>query len=249
VDSPGGSSFASEIILDEIRALQEAGKPVVASMGSVAASGGYVISMYADRVFASPSTITGSIGIFGMFPTYQRTLDAVGITTDGIGSTPWSGELRPDRAMSEQAKHLFQLAINDGYQDFIGSVADSRGMEVEAVDAIGQGQVWTGMDALNNGLIDELGGLDDAIAAAAELAEISDEDFGIKIIEQELSPTQQMLIDLIGTAASMGVDVSGWAGQSSVVDDIKDIVAEKTSTLLRFNDPKGIYSHCFCDIR
>jgi len=248
VDSPGGSSFASEIILDEIRALQEAGKPVVASMGSVAASGGYVISMYADRVFASPSTITGSIGIFGMFPTYQRTLDAVGITTDGIGSTPWSGELRPDRAMSEQAKQLFQMVINDGYQDFIGAVADSRGMEVEAVDAIGQGQVWTGMDALNNGLIDELGGLDDAIAAAAELAEISD-DFGIKIIEQELSPTQQVLIDLIGTAASMGVDVSGWAGQSSVVDDIKDLVAEKTSTLLRFNDPKGVYSHCFCDIR
>ena len=248
VDSPGGSSFASEIILDEIRALQEAGKPVVASMGSVAASGGYVISMYADRVFASPSTITGSIGIFGMFPTYQRTLDAVGITTDGIGSTPWSGELRPDRAMSEQAKLLFQMVINDGYQDFIGAVADSRGMEVEAVDAIGQGQVWTGMDALNNGLIDELGGLDDAIAAAAELAEISD-DFGIKIIEQELSPTQQVLIDLIGTAASMGVDVSGWAGQSSVVDDIKDLVAEKTSTLLRFNDPKGVYSHCFCDIR
>jgi protease-4 len=249
VDSPGGSSFASEIIMDEIRALQEEGKPVVASMSSVAASGGYVISMYADRVIASPSTITGSIGIFGMFPTYQRTLDAIGIATDGIGSTPWSGELRPDRAMSDQAKHLFQLAINDGYQDFIGSVADSRGMEIDAVDAIGQGQVWTGMDALNNGLVDELGGLDDAIAAAAELAEISDEDFGIKIIEQELSPTQQMLIDLLGTATSLGVDVSGWAGQRSLVDDIKDSVAEKTSTFLRFNDPKGIYSHCFCDIR
>jgi len=249
VDSSGGSAFASEIIMDEIIALQEAGKPVVASMSSVAASGGYVISMYADRVFASPSTITGSIGIFGMFPTYQRTLGAVGIVTDGVGSTPLSGELRPDRAMSDQAKQLFQMVINDGYQDFIGSVADSRGMEIEAVDAIGQGQVWTGMDALNNGLVDELGGLDDAIAAAAELAEISDEDFGIKTIEQELSPTEQMLIDLIGTVASMGVDVSGWAGQRSLVDDIKDSVAEKTGTMLRFNDPKGVYSHCFCDIR
>lgn len=249
VDSPGGSSFASEIIMDEIRALQEEGKPVVASMSSVAASGGYVISMYADRVIASPSTITGSIGIFGMFPTYQRTLDAVGIATDGIGSTPWSGELRPDRAMSDQAKYLFQLAINDGYQDFISSVADSRGMEIDAVDAIGQGQVWTGIDALNNGLVDELGGLDDAIAAAAELAEIGDEDFGIKSIEQELSPTEQMLIDLLGAAASIGVDVSGWAGQRSLVDDIRDSVAEKTRTLLRFNDPKGVYSHCFCDIR
>ena len=249
VDSPGGSAFASEIIVDEILALQEEGKPVVASMGSVAASGGYQISMYADRIFASPSTITGSIGIFGMFPTYQRTLDAIGIATDGIGSTPWSGELRPDRAMSEHAKQLFQLVIDDGYQDFIGSVADSREMEIDAVDAIGQGQVWTGMDALNNGLVDELGGLDDAIAAAAELAEISDEDFGIKVIDQELSATEQMLIDLIGTIATLGIDVSGWAGQRSLVDDIKDSVAEKTNALLRFNDPKGVYSHCLCDMR
>ena len=249
VDSPGGSAFASEIIVDEILALQEEGKPVVASMGSVAASGGYQLSMYADRIFASPSTITGSIGIFGMFPTYQRTLEAVGIATDGIGSTPWSGELRPDRAMSEHAKRLFQLVIDDGYQDFIGSVADSRSMEIDAVDAIGQGQVWTGMDALNNGLVDELGGLDDAIAAAAELAEISDEDFGIKSIDQELSPTEQILIDLISTFATLGIDVSGWAGQRSLVGDIKDSVAEKTNTLLRFNDPKGVYSHCFCDIR
>lgn len=249
VDSSGGSSFASEIIMDEIIALQEAGKPVVASMSSVAASGGYVISMHADRVFASPSTITGSIGIYGIFPTYQRTLDAVGIATDGIGSTSLSGQLRPDRAMSDQAKRLFQMMINDGYQDFIGSVAESRGMEIDAVDAIGQGQVWTGMDALNNGLVDELGGLDDAIAAAAELAEISDEEFGIKNIDQELSPGEQMLIDLLGGAASMGIDVSGWAVQRSLVDDIKDSVAAKTSTILRFNDPKGVYSHCFCDIR
>jgi len=158
VDSPGGSAFASEIINDEILAVREAGKPVVASMGSVAASGGYLISMNADQIFASPSTITGSIGIFGMFPTYQRTLDAVGIATDGVGSTPWSGELRPDRQMSDHTKALFQLVINDGYQDFIGSVAESREMEIEAVDAIGQGQVWTGMDGLNNGLVDELGG-------------------------------------------------------------------------------------------
>lgn len=249
VDSPGGSAFAAEIIVDEILALQAEGKPVVASMGSVAASGGYQISMYADRIFASPSTITGSIGIFGMFPTYQRTLDAVGVATDGIGSTPWSGELRPDRAMSEHMKQLFQLMINDGYRDFIGSVADGRGMEIDAVDAIGQGQVWTGMDALNNGLVDELGGLDDAIAAAAELAEISDEDFGIKTIDQELSATEQMLIDLISTFAALGIDVSGWAGQRSLVDDIKDSVAEKTSTFLRFNDPKGVYSHCLCDVR
>jgi protease-4 len=249
VDSPGGSAFASEIIMDEIVALQEEGKPVVASMGSVAASGGYLIAMNADRVFASPSTITGSIGIFGMFPTYQRTLDAIGIATDGIGTTPWSGEFRPDREMSDRARKLFQLVINDGYQDFIGSVAESREMDIDAVDAIGQGQVWTGMDALNNGLIDELGGLDDAIAAAAELAEISDDKFGIKAIEQELSPTEQMIVDLLSVVRTAGMDLSGWGGDSSLIDDITLSIAEKARPLLRFNDPKGVYAHCLCDIK
>jgi protease-4 len=235
--------------MDEIVALQEEGKPVVASMGSVAASGGYLIAMNADRVFASPSTITGSIGIFGMFPTYQRTLDAIGIATDGIGTTPWSGEFRPDREMSDRARKLFQLVINDGYQDFIGSVAESREMDIDAVDAIGQGQVWTGMDALNNGLIDELGGLDDAIAAAAELAEISDDKFGIKAIEQELSPTEQMIVDLLSVVRTAGMDLSGWGGDSSLIDDITLSIAEKARPLLRFNDPKGVYAHCLCDIK
>jgi len=249
VDSPGGSAFASEVILDEVKALQAEGKPVVASMSSVAASGGYIISMSADRVIASPSTITGSIGVFGMFPTYQRTLDAVGVATDGIGTTPWSGELRPDREMSEHGKQLFQLVIDDGYQDFISSVAESREMDITDVDAIGQGQVWTGMDALNNGLIDELGGLDDAIAVAAELASLAEGEFGIKAIEKELSPREQMIIDLMGSAATMGVDLSSWSGNRSFVDRIAQDVVDKTALLSRFNDPKGVYTHCLCDIR
>lgn len=249
VDSPGGSSFASEIITDELIALQDAGKPVVASMGSVAASGGYMIAMRADRVFASPSTITGSIGIFGMFPTYQRTLNTIGIATDGVGSTPWSGQLRPDRAMSEQAKQLFQLVIDDGYQDFISDVAESREMELDAVDAIGQGQVWTGMDALNNGLIDELGALDDAIRAAADLGGLGESGYGIKYIEQELSPSEQIIVDLLGAASTMGVDLSRWTKRTTLTDKIARDVAEKAGPLLRFNDPKGVYSHCLCDIR
>lgn len=249
VDSPGGSSFASEIIADEIIALQDAGKPVVASMGSVAASGGYMIAMRADRVFASPSTITGSIGIFGMFPTYQRTLNTIGIATDGVGTTPWSGALRPDRAMSEQAKQLFQLVIDDVYHDFISDVAESREMELDAVDAIGQGQVWTGMDALNNGLIDELGALDDAIRTAADLGGLGADGYGIKYIEQELSPSEQIIVDLLGAALTMGVDLSRWTKRVTLVDKIAQDVVEKTGPLLRFNDPKGVYSHCLCDIR
>jgi protease-4 len=248
VDSPGGSAFASEIITDEIKALRDSGKPVVASMSSVAASGGYSISMYADRIFASPSTITGSIGIFGMFPTFQRTLDAIGIATDGVGSTPWSGELRPDRAMSEHAKELFQLVINDGYDDFISGVAESRGMDKVAVDQIGQGQVWTGMDALDNGLVDELGGIEDAIMAAADLAQLEDGAYGIKYIEQELSSREQLFVELIGGAARAGFDLSGLVGRPSLIEEIAREVDEKTRTLLRFNDPKGVYSHCLCDI-
>jgi protease-4 len=249
VDSPGGSAFASEIIMDEIVALQNAGKPVIASMGSVAASGGYAISARADRIFASPATITGSIGVFGMFPTYQRTLGAIGIATDGAGSTPLSGEFRPDREMSEKSKQLFQLAINDYYDDFVTLVADSRNMDIEAVDEIGQGRSWTGVDALGNGLVDELGSLDDAVAAAAELAGLTDEDYGVKLIEQELSPTEQMLLDLLGTISALGVDVKGWAGPPSLVDSIVDDIAAKAGSLAQFNDPRGIYSHCFCDLR
>ena len=131
VDSPGGSAFASEVIRNEVEALKAAGKPVVVSMSSVAASGGYWISMAADRIFASQYTITGSIGIFGMFPTFQRSLDAIGITTDGVGTTFWAGELRPDREMTDETRTMIQLVINKGYDDFISRVAMHRDIEME----------------------------------------------------------------------------------------------------------------------
>ena len=248
VDSGGGSAFASEVILNEVKALRAAGKPVVASMGSVAASGGYVIAMGADRIFASPSTITGSIGIFGMFPTYQRTLDAIGIATDGVGTTPWSGALRPDRAMSADTKRLFQLFINDGYDNFISDVAENREMDKATVDEIGQGRVWSGVDALENGLVDELGGLDDAIAAAAELAGLEEGRYGIKRIRQELSATEQLLVDLLRSTARAGIDVAGWLGQPTLIQQIATEANEKARWLQRFNDPKGVYSHCLCDL-
>jgi protease-4 len=245
VDSPGGSAFAAELIADEIKALQADGKPVVASMSSVAASGGYVISMDADRIFASPASITGSIGVFAMLPTFQRSIAALGIATDGVGTTPWAGQLRPDREMSEQAKALVQLGVEDTYDDFISDVAASREMDKADVDLIGQGQVWTGTDALENGLVDELGELEDAIAAAAELAGL--DDYGLKYIEQELTPTQQFIIDLVGSAQWFGVDLHGLLPQPSAIERIAGGLAEQAESLLRFNDPKGIYSHCFCD--
>jgi protease-4 len=249
VDSPGGSTFASEVIMDEITALRDSGKPVVASMGSIAASAGYAISMVADHVIASPSTITGSIGIFGMFPTYQRTLEVIGVATDGVGTTPWTGEFRPDREMSDSAKQLFQLVINDGYDDFISDVAANRDMEKQDVDKIGQGQVWTGMDALGNGLVDELGTLDDAVAVAAELAGLTEDAYGIKAIEQELSPSEQVLLGFLTVAARTGLDMSLWTRDTTVLEDVAEAIMRKSESLLRFNDPKGVYSHCLCDLR
>ncbi len=248
VDSPGGSVFASEVIANEIKALRDAGKPVVASMSSVAASGGYWISVVADKIFASPSTVTGSIGIFGMIPTFQRSLAAIGIATDGVGTTPWAGELRADREMSEHTRQLIQMTIEDGYDDFISGVAENRGMEKQAVDRIGQGQVWTGTDALANGLVDELGGYDDAIAAAAELAGLAEGAYGRKTIEPQLSPTEQMVLDLLSMARRIGVDPGAFVESPAPIAAFANRLQALASRVTRFNDPKGVYSHCFCEI-
>ncbi len=248
VDSPGGSMFASEVISDEISALQEAGKPVVASMGSVAASGGYWISVVADRVIASPATVTGSIGVFGMFPTFQRTLATVGVATDGVGTTPWSGQLRPDRALSNDAKQLFQLIIEDGYDHFISGVADRRGLEKDYVDSIAQGQVWTGNDAFENGLVDQLGDFDDAIAAAAELAGLEEGAYGRKIIRKQLSPTEQMILDLLSVFRLTGIDPGDIAPEPGPIKVFSGKLQSLLEQVTRFNDPQGVYSHCFCEM-
>ena len=248
VDSPGGSAFASELILNEIEALKEDGKPVVASMSSVAASGGYWISMAADKIYANPATITGSIGVVGMFPTFQRSLAALGVTTDGVGTTPWAGEFRPDRAMSDDAKARFQMIVEKGYDDFISKVSEHRRLEKVEVDRIGQGQVWTGSDALAFGLIDGIGNLDDAIAAAAELADLEAGSYGQIIIEKELTPGEQLAVDFFTTVKWLGIDPNTFIPKPAAsMQRLVDIVAA-LSPLMRFNDPKGVYSHCFCEI-
>ncbi len=144
IDSPGGSTFASEVIRREVDELKAAGKPVVASMSSLAASGGYYIAMDADRIVASPATLTGSIGIFAMFPTFQRTLERVGVHVDGVGTTALSGEFSPVRPMGEPTKDILQQSIEHEYRRFIGMVAKSRKQDVAAIAAIAQGRVWSG---------------------------------------------------------------------------------------------------------
>lgn len=248
VDSPGGSVFASEQIRHEVEVLRAAGKPVVASMSSVAASGGYWISMAADKIYARETTITGSIGIFGMFPTFQRTLDTLGITTDGVGSTPWSGEFRQDREMSEDAKQLIQTIINRGYDEFISKVADHRNMDKKAVDTIAQGQVWTGRDALELGLIDGIGDLEFSIEMAAELAGLEADDYGTRYIEKSLSPTEQFVLDLMSSAKWIGIDLASIGIRESSLERLAGMLEGAASPLLRFNDPKGMYAYCFCSI-
>ncbi|MBT8098476.1 MAG: S49 family peptidase, partial [Gammaproteobacteria bacterium] len=192
-------------------------------------------------------TITGSIGVFGMFATYERSLGVLGITTDGVATTPWAGALRPDRTLSEETKAVFQTMIDRDYEDFIGHVASSRGMSAEVVDSIAQGRIWTGNDALANGLIDALGELGDAIDAAAELADLDTESSGLKYFEKELDPAEQMMLDMMGGAYSWGIDLTRFAQPKPALDQLAGIVEEVLTPLTRFNDPNGIYSHCFCD--
>lgn len=246
VDSPGGSSFASDLILREIQLTKEAGKPVVVSMGSVAASGGYWISMAGDKIYASPSTITGSIGIFGMLPTFQDSLAKIGVHSDGVGTTKFSGAFDPTRAMAPEMKQAFQLSIDYGYQEFITKVAKYRHMKVDDVDAIAQGRVWPGSDAKRLGLVDAYGDVDDAVAEAAKLADLG-QRYSVDYIEKQPSFLDRLLTSMandsdsslaaLGRPAAAGVPA--WYGR----------IMQMAASLGVFNDPRGIYAYCFCDVR
>lgn len=171
VNSPGGSVTASEMIRSEVLAVKEAGKPIVVSMGGLAASGGYWISTPADYIIASPSTLTGSIGIFGVINTFENSLDAIGVHTDGVETSPLAGATIT-KPLSPQFAEMMQLTIENGYSTFINLVAKARNKTPEEVDKIAQGRVWIGIDAKSNGLVDELGDFDDALKKAAQLAKL-----------------------------------------------------------------------------
>jgi len=200
IDSPGGSIMASEIIRREVAALRASGKPVVASMGTVAASGGYYIAMEADRIIAAPATITGSIGVFAVIPTFQRTLDKIGITNDGFGTTKLSGQTDLDRELGPEAKQILQASVEHAYRTFIENVAHARKRRPEEIDSIAQGRVWTGADAKAAGIVDELGGVDEAIAEAAKLAGL-EEGYDVRWMEQELSWRDALVLRLRQSAA------------------------------------------------
>jgi protease-4 len=208
IDSPGGSMYASEMIRREIEALQDAGKPVVASMSAVAASGGYYIAAPAARILAAPTTITGSIGVFAIFPTFDRTLGKIGITNDGIGTTALAGGARLDRGLNPQVAEILQSTVESGYRRFVAMVASKRERQFEEIDGIAQGRVWSGADARDAGLVDEFGDLRDAIKAAADLAQIKG-DYGVKWVEPSLT-WQQALAMRMRMAAASGLKWTGF---------------------------------------
>ncbi|MGE3297952.1 MAG: signal peptide peptidase SppA [Porticoccaceae bacterium] len=195
IDSPGGSAFAADLIRQELLATRAAGMPVVVSMGTVAASGGYWIAAEADEIWAEPTTITGSIGVFGMLPTFEDSLAAIGIHNDGVGTNPLAGALRIDRPLSDQAARLIQGSVDNIYRRFVGLVSSGRGMDVAAVDSIAQGRVWTGRQAQERGLVDRLGGLDAAVAAAARRAGV--ENYQTVPIEPPLDLRERFLRQLM----------------------------------------------------
>jgi protease-4 len=197
VDSPGGSVQASEEIYREVAALKAEGKPVVISMGDLAASGGYYIAAPADRIFASPMTITGSIGIYAALPTLDRTLGKIGVTVDGVGTTALSGKLRLDRPMDPALRDYIQLSIEHGYETFLAHVAAGRGKTRDEVNEMGQGRVWIGNDAKQLGLVDSLGGYDDAVKAAAQLAKLP-AGYAVERIEPDLTWAEELALQLHG---------------------------------------------------
>jgi protease IV len=247
VDSPGGSVMASEEIYRELQALRAAGKPLVVSMSGYAASGGYYISAPGDEIWASPATITGSIGIFAIIPTIDKTLAKVGITTDGVGTTPLSGQLRIDRPLGEEARTLLQSQVSRGYDEFVTRVSNGRRKTHEQVDAIAQGRVWAGSDAHRIGLVDQLGSFNDATKAAARRAKIS--SYAVEFIEPELTWAQQLALQLRSSVAAAVFRVSPGEAALAQLAQRLDPVTREAQRLARFSVPNRLYAYCFCELQ
>jgi len=212
VDSPGGSALASEVIRQGIKRLQNSGKPVVVSMGSMAASGGYWISAGADEIVAQATTLTGSIGVFGVIPNLTRALEKLGVHTDGVGTTKIAGSMRLDRPLSDEAAALIQMNVDHTYQRFINLVAKGRHMDVAAVSKIAEGHVWSGVDAKRLGLVDVLGDLPDALVIAAKRAGIS-QQYQVTKIHAPVSWPDMLVEQIFGDADAS----TAWQGLGKVL--------------------------------
>jgi protease-4 len=247
VNSPGGDAFASELIRREVELTKLAHKPIIVSMGDVAASGGYWIAMNGDQIFAEPTTITGSIGIFGLFMNIPNTLAKIGVHTDGVGTTKFAGALDLRRPLDPSVGELVQSIIDHGYERFISRVAAARHKTPQEIDAIARGRVWSGTQAKERGLVDQIGGLGDALAAAATAANIAD-GYRVEYVEKELSSWERF-------ALSMSSDALARLGHALVPDAARALLAQTDVPaqlkLLRALDGNkvGVFAYCFCEIK
>jgi protease-4 len=240
VNSPGGSVTASEVIRSELAAARAAGKPVVVSMGGMAASGGYWISTPASYIVANPSTLTGSIGIFGVINTVENSLDSIGVHTDGVSTSPLA-DISLTKALPPEAQQMMQLSIENGYKRFITLVAQARKSTPEQIDKIAQGHVWTGQDAKANGLVDSLGDFDDAVAKAAELAKLK--EWHIDYYQDEPTFFDMIMDGMSGSVRAMlpqAIQAMLPAPLASAASTVK----AESDKLAAFNDPQNRYAFC-----
>ncbi|WP_059257510.1 signal peptide peptidase SppA [Escherichia albertii] len=240
VNSPGGSVTASEVIRSELAAARAAGKPVVVSMGGMAASGGYWISTPANYIVANPSTLTGSIGIFGVITTVENSLNSIGVHTDGVSTSPLA-DVSITKALPPEAQQMMQLSIENGYKRFITLVADARKSTLEQIDKIAQGHVWTGQDAKANGLVDSLGDFDDAVAKAAELAKLK--QWHLEYYVDEPTFFDKVMDNMSGSVRAM-LPETFQAMLPAPLASVASTVKSESDKLAAFNDPQNRYAFC-----
>lgn len=245
INSPGGDAHAAEALRLELQQVRDAGKTVVISMGNVAASGGYWMSMAADEVWANPATITGSIGVYGILPTFAGTLDKIGVHADGFGTTAMAGKVRIDMPLDPDVARIFQSNTEKIYRQFVSLVSKARGKTVDEVDEIAQGRVWSGEQAAERGLVDRTGTFQDAIKSAARIAGLGD-SYRIEWVEPEQSVVDRLVMDFMATAVSkLRVSVSRPASLpvswlQSMLDDLKFLSAQQG----KFT----VAAHCLCGL-
>jgi len=240
VNSGGGSMFASEVIREQVLYARELGVPFVVSMGAVAASGGYYIAADADEIWATPSTLTGSIGVFAAFPTFEKLLERVGISTDGVGTTELAGSLRVDRGVSPELVEIIDRGIDFAYRSFLQVVSDGRQISVPELDPLAQGRVWAAADALEHGLIDRVGSLEEAIASAAALAGM--EDYEVEYVQEPLSPRDLFMKQLANRVGSLGLVERSPVG--SALSTLLQPVRKAAEELAMLQDPRSLYMRC-----
>ena len=225
--------------------MRDAGKPLVVSMGDVAASGGYWIALPADKIWANPTTITGSIGVIAMFPSFEGSLKALGLNMDGVGTTSLSGQFNPAIGLGEDGSDLIQLSVDFSYREFLQKVSENRDMSISEANELAQGRVWSGIDAYNLGLVDELGDLAQALDSAAELAGL--DEYSVQYIERELSFEESLVLRLYGAAQAVVPARAGSRGWSEPFKQVAAAVQRNFESLANFNDPRGMYYYCFCE--